>query len=151
MSEPAPPRSATSTAGCKVGPGGCWERFLEGDLKDERETDLASLVTFFSNCPSRSVHNCDFLPQLLSLVCEAVIHFLPSGHQRGQPTRRCMSGGANLSTEVLNHRAHAEAARVPAVDGLRVPGVAVNSNYRLQLASEGSYELRRGQAVILGS
>lgn len=89
--------------------GGCWDGFPEGYLKDKGETDLASLP----NCPARSVHNCDFLLQLLSLASEAIIQFLLGGHQRGQPTRRCMLGVAYLSTEVLNHWASADVIEGP--------------------------------------
>lgn len=73
---------------------------MEGDLKDEGETDLASLVVCSSNCPSRSVRNCHFLPQLLSFASEAIIQLLFSGHQRGQPTRKCMLGVVNQSLRV---------------------------------------------------
>lgn len=80
-------------------------RILEGRRGDR--------FSFPSNCPARAVHNCDFLPQLLSLASEAIIQFLLGGHQRGWPTRRYVLGVANLSTEVLNHWTRADVVEVP--------------------------------------
>lgn len=69
----------------RVSQGGCWGGFLEGDLKDEGETDYPLLSSPLQIAHPGSCIIATSPTQCLHLASKAVIHFLFSGHEGGSP------------------------------------------------------------------